>query len=87
MYSTDNVNFSPIVPNYIQDTPITVYTKCICTMDSAVSSASSSVTTSSGLCPPAPIPTMSEWGLIILFIILTIFGVRAVSISQSFIKE
>ncbi len=87
MYSLDNVNFSGAVPSYIQDTPVTIYTKCICNTTPANTSASCSIATSPGLCPPAPIPTLSEWGIIILFIILMIIGVRAVSISKGFIKE
>ncbi len=76
-YSINNgTTWSTTLPDYSQNTAITVLTRCICDIDNSVTSIVNSTTTIPGTCPISMvnIPTMSEWGLIIFGLLILNVG-------------
>jgi len=79
-YSTDNMNWSTTLPAYDQMNAVTVYTRCVCDGDVNDIGDVASVTTDPGQCVPTDaVPTVGEWGLImlgLLMLITAIVGIR-----------
>lgn len=75
-WSSDEINWDSDFnnfPSYDQENPITIYTRCNCVSNTQISSPTVSVTTVPGICPNN-IPTLSEWGLLILMQFFMIIG-------------
>jgi len=67
------------IPSYNQSNPLSILTRCNCIEDNEVSSMTTISTTVPSTCTTTePIPTMGEWGLMCLALLLSIFGVTAI---------
>ena len=51
-YSTDGIVWSTTIPTYNQTVAMTIYTRCVCTVDTSVISLINSVTTVPSVCTP-----------------------------------